>query len=275
MTEILAGDATDAQIAAYIVALRMKGEAVEEVSGMVDAMLEAVRPDRPGRPRPPTRSTSWAPVAAPAGGPTPSTCRPWPASWPPAPARRCASTATARPRSTSGSFDLLEALGVGIDLDGAGVARCVAEAGRRVLLRPGVPSRPCATPVRCGPSWASPRVFNFIGPLSNPARVSAPGHRRERPGHGPHGGRGAAAARLGPGHGGARPRRHGRAHRHRALDRAGRFATATSSQYDLDPADARPGRGRRRPAPGRRRRRPTPTSPGRCSPASPARTATS
>ena len=44
MTEILAGAATDAQIAAYIVALRMKGEAVDEVSGMVDAMLEASDP---------------------------------------------------------------------------------------------------------------------------------------------------------------------------------------------------------------------------------------
>src|SRR5690349_23593179 len=44
MREILAGAATPAQIAAFIVALRLKGEAVEEVSGMVDAMLEAASP---------------------------------------------------------------------------------------------------------------------------------------------------------------------------------------------------------------------------------------
>ena len=58
MTEILAGSATDAQIAAYIVALRMKGEAVDEVAGMVEAMLEASDPISipPGTRRLPRRS---------------------------------------------------------------------------------------------------------------------------------------------------------------------------------------------------------------------------
>ena len=42
--EILAGAATDAQIAAFIVALRMKGESPDEVNGMVDAMLSAATP---------------------------------------------------------------------------------------------------------------------------------------------------------------------------------------------------------------------------------------
>jgi anthranilate phosphoribosyltransferase len=44
LREILAGDATDAQIAAFLIALRMKGESTTEVSAMVDAMLEAAAP---------------------------------------------------------------------------------------------------------------------------------------------------------------------------------------------------------------------------------------
>ena len=128
MTEILAGAATDAQIAAYIVALRMKGEAVDEVSGMVDAMLEASDPIELGdaaadaidivgtgggasrRVRALNVSTMACFVAAGAGAPV---CK----------------HGNRKASSTSGSFDLLEALGVAIDLDGPGVAACVEQAG--------------------------------------------------------------------------------------------------------------------------------------------------
>lgn len=170
MTEILAGAATDAQIAAYIVALRMKGEAVEEVSGMVDAMLEASDPidlgaqaadavDIVGTGGGPSRrtaalnvSTMACFVAAGAGSPV---CK----------------HGNRKASSTSGSFDLLEALGVGIDLDGMGVARCVAEAGVGFCFaRAFHPAMRHAGPVRA--ELGIPTLFNFLGPLSNPARVS-------------------------------------------------------------------------------------------------------
>ncbi len=170
MTEILAGAATDAQIAAYIVALRMKGEAVDEVSGMVDAMLEASDPidlgaqaadavDIVGTGGGASRrtaalnvSTMACFVAAGAGVPV---CK----------------HGNRKASSTSGSFDLLEALGVGIDLDGAGVARCVAEAGVGFCFaRAFHPAMRHAGPVRA--ELGIPTLFNFLGPLSNPARVS-------------------------------------------------------------------------------------------------------
>jgi len=170
MTEILAGAATDAQIAAYIVALRMKGEAVEEVSGMVDAMLEASDPiklpdsatdavDIVGtgggasrRARALNVSTMACFVAAAAGAPV---CK----------------HGNRKASSTSGSFDLLEALGVAIDLDGPGVAACVEQAGLGFCFaRAFHPAMRHAGPVRA--ELGIPTLFNFIGPLSNPARVA-------------------------------------------------------------------------------------------------------
>jgi anthranilate phosphoribosyltransferase len=170
MTEILAGRASDAQIAAYIVALRMKGEAVEEIAGMVDAMLEASDPvtlppvavdavDIVGTGGGPSRrshalnvSTMACFVVAGAGA---YACK----------------HGNRKASSTSGSFDLLEALGVAIDLDGAGVARCVAEAGVGFCFaRAFHPAMRHAGPVRA--ELGIPTLFNFIGPLSNPARVS-------------------------------------------------------------------------------------------------------
>jgi len=169
MTEILAGAATDAQIAAYIVALRMKGEAVDEVAGMVEAMLEASDPITI-----PAEAAPLVDIVGTGGGPT----------------RRhnalnvstmaCFVVAGAgvhickhgnrKATSTSGSFDLLEALGVAIDLDGAGVTRCVVEAGLGFCFaRAFHPAMRHAGPVRA--ELGIPTVFNFIGPLSNPARI--------------------------------------------------------------------------------------------------------
>lgn len=169
MREILAGGATPAQIAGFIIALHMKGEAVEEVSGMVDAMLETAAPielptcakdaiDIVGTGGAPTRrvhalnvSTMACFVAAGAG------------------ARVC-KHGNRRASSTSGSFDLLEALGVPLELDGAGVARCVDQAGLGFCFaRAFHPAMRHVGPVRA--ELGVPTVFNFLGPLSNPARV--------------------------------------------------------------------------------------------------------
>ncbi|HEY6531626.1 MAG TPA: anthranilate phosphoribosyltransferase [Acidimicrobiales bacterium] len=168
MAEILAGEATDAQIAAFIIALRMKGEAVEEVSGLVDAMLRSaapvVLPDGPdpvdivGTGGAPSRrlhalnvSTMATLVAAGAGA-------------------RVVKHGNRRASSTSGSADLLEALGVVLELDGAGVAHCVAESGVGFCFaRTFHPAMRHAGPVRA--ELGVPTVFNFLGPLSNPAGV--------------------------------------------------------------------------------------------------------
>jgi anthranilate phosphoribosyltransferase len=168
MDEILGGRATSAQIAAFIVALRMKGEAVDEVVGMVESMLAAAAPitlpadldpvDIVGTGGAPTRrvhalnvSTMACFVVAGAGVPV---CK----------------HGNRRASSTSGSFDALDALGVPGDLDGAAVARCVAEAGVGFCFaRTFHPAMRHAGPVRA--ELGVPTVFNFLGPLSNPARV--------------------------------------------------------------------------------------------------------
>src|SRR5206468_1362824 len=74
--------------------------------------------------------------------------------------------------SLCGSADLLEALGVTIDLAAAGVQRCLAEAGIGFMFAPAFhPAMAHATPIRR--ELRVPTVFNFLGPLTNPARPVA------------------------------------------------------------------------------------------------------
>ncbi len=165
MTEILAGDATSAQIAALIVALRMKGETVDELVGMVEAMLAAstrVEIDTDGAvidvvgtggdlSHTINVSTLSALVAAGGGA---KVCKH---------GNRAASSAC-------GAADLLEALGVAIDLGPVGVAACVAEAGMGFCFAPRYhPAMRHAGPTRR--ELGVPTAFNILGPLSNPARV--------------------------------------------------------------------------------------------------------
>ncbi|MEO6318211.1 MAG: anthranilate phosphoribosyltransferase [Acidimicrobiales bacterium] len=165
MAEILDGAASPAQIAAFVVALRMKGETVEELIGMVDAMLDAstrVDIDVSGpvidvvgtggdRAHTINVSTLAALVVAGAGG---RVCKH---------GNRAASSAC-------GSADLLEALGVAIELGPEGVARCVSEAGIGFCFAPRYhPAMRHAGPSRR--DLGIPTAFNILGPLSNPGRV--------------------------------------------------------------------------------------------------------
>jgi anthranilate phosphoribosyltransferase len=166
LTEILEGRATPAQISAYIVALRMKGETVEELTGMVEAMLASAAPldlpdgaiDIVGTGGAPRRrqaalnvSTMASFVAAGAGA---KVCK----------------HGNRRASSTSGSFDLLDTLGVTIELDGPAVARCVDEVGVGFAFARGFhPAMRHAGPVRA--ELGVPTVFNMLGPLSHPGRV--------------------------------------------------------------------------------------------------------
>ncbi len=165
MTEILEGSATPAQIAGFIVALRMKGETVPELSGLLRAMLAAAEPvpleDRStvvdivgtggDRAHSINVSTLAALVVCGAGG---RVCKH---------GNRAASSAC-------GAADLLEALGVVIDLGPQGVAACVERAGIGFCFAP----RFHASMRHAGPTRRElgvPTVFNFLGPLANPARA--------------------------------------------------------------------------------------------------------
>jgi anthranilate phosphoribosyltransferase len=167
LADVLEGNATSAQIAAFVFGLRCKGETVEEMSGMVGAMLEAAEPVRvradladrlvdtcgTGGDRSGTInvSTIAALVVAGAGVPV---CKH---------GGRAAS-------SKAGSADVLEALGVVIDLGPQGVARCIEQAGIGFCFAPRYhPAMRHALPVRRELGVAT--AFNFLGPLANPARV--------------------------------------------------------------------------------------------------------
>ncbi|MFF0720992.1 anthranilate phosphoribosyltransferase [Micromonospora sp. NPDC003816] len=169
MGEIMSGSAAPAQIAGFAVALRAKGETPAEVTGLVEAMLgQAVPVDLPEE----VRATALDVVGT--GGDLAHTVN--------------ISTMTAlvvagtgvrvvkhgnRAASSScGTADLLEFLGIPLDLGPEGVARCVEQAGIgfcfAARFHPGMRH---AGPVRR--ELGVPTAFNFLGPLTNPARPRA------------------------------------------------------------------------------------------------------
>ncbi len=165
ITEILQGAATPAQIAAFAVGLRMKGETVEEMSALLDAMrafgepvelaagTDAVDTCGTGGDRACTinASTVAALVVAGAG------------------AKVCKHGNRSQ-TSQCGSADLLEALGVTIDLAPEAVAGCVDRVGMGFCFAPRYhPAFRHVGPVRR--ELGVPTVFNFLGPVANPARV--------------------------------------------------------------------------------------------------------
>ena len=165
MREIMSGEATPAQVAAFAVALRAKGESPDEVAGMAATMLERAEPvelpvatvDIVGTGGDGAHtvniSTMAAVVTAATGVPVAKH------------GNRAAS-------SSSGAADVLEALGVVIDLPAPAVARCVVAAGIGFFFAPVFHQgmRHTAVPRR---EMGIGTVFNFLGPLTNPARPAA------------------------------------------------------------------------------------------------------
>jgi anthranilate phosphoribosyltransferase len=165
MREILSGEANEAQIAGFAVALRAKGETVDEVEGLVRTMYAHAAPlTVPGRvvdivgtggdrARTVNISTMAAVVAAGAGVPVVKH------------GNRAAS-------SDSGSADVLEALGVRLDVPGDQIGDVVAEAGITFCFAPVFHSslRHAAAPRR---ALGIATTFNVLGPLTNPARPAA------------------------------------------------------------------------------------------------------
>ena len=161
LAEIMAGDVGEAQTAAFLIALRTKGETVDELAGLARAMrslaagVDCGREDlldtagTGGGRSSFNVSTTAAIIAAGAG------C---------AVAKHGNRSAT----SLSGSADLLEALGARIDLPPAAVAECIRGSGFGFMF---APTHHQATryvvPVR--KELAVRTIFNFLGPLTNPA----------------------------------------------------------------------------------------------------------
>jgi len=165
MGEIMAGAATAAQLAAFAVLLRAKGETPEEMAGLVQTMLGRALPvvidgmavDVVGtgadRAHTVNISTMAALVVAGSG-------------------RRVVKHGNRAASSACGTADVLEELGIAIDLPAAGVAATVDEVGIGFCFAPVFHAgmRHAGAPRR---ELGVPTAFNFLGPLTNPARVRA------------------------------------------------------------------------------------------------------
>jgi anthranilate phosphoribosyltransferase len=165
MQQIMAGDATPSQLAGFLVALRAKGETVDEIVGFRDAILEAAVSlpvkaevldivgtggDRHGTVN---VSTMSAIVAAATGIPVVKH------------GNRAAS-------SSSGSSDVLRELGIDLSLTPEAVAETLARTGVTFAFAAAFhPGFRHAGPTRS--ELGIPTVFNFLGPLCNPARAEA------------------------------------------------------------------------------------------------------
>jgi anthranilate phosphoribosyltransferase len=163
---VLAGNATPAQIGAFLTLLHAKGETIDEVTGLARAMVAAAVPlpldtgddvvvDLVGtggdRLRSINVTTLAALVVAGCGVPV---CKH---------GNRAASSAV-------GTADVLEALGVAIEIGPEGVARCVSEAGMGFCFAQRFhPAMRFVGPVR--KELGVPTIFNFLGPLTNPSRT--------------------------------------------------------------------------------------------------------
>lgn len=163
--QVLAGQAAPSQIAALAVALRAKGESVEEMTGFVRAMAAHAVPlglpdgtdviDTCGTGGDRLRSINVSTIAALVVAATG--------------AKVCKHGGRAS-SSAVGAADVLEALGVVADLGPNGVARCIDEVGMGFCFAPRFhPAMRYAAPVRR--ELGIPTVFNYLGPLANPGRA--------------------------------------------------------------------------------------------------------
>ncbi|MQL51602.1 anthranilate phosphoribosyltransferase [Desulfofundulus thermobenzoicus] len=166
MDEIMTGQASPAQIAALLTAMRLKGETVEEITGFARTMRRHATPVRSGHPvlvdtcgtggdgaNTFNISTAAALVLAGAGVPV-------------------AKHGNRSVSSRCGSADVLEALGVNLDLSPAAMAECLDRVGIAFLFAPALHKamKHAAGPRR---EIGIRTVFNILGPLTNPAGASA------------------------------------------------------------------------------------------------------
>jgi anthranilate phosphoribosyltransferase len=164
MRQVMSGECTNAQIGALLVALRMKGETIEEVAGAAQVMRELATPvkasgehlvDLVGTGGDGANlfnvSTASTFVVAAAGA-------------------KVAKHGNRSVSSTSGSSDVLEELGMPLDLDPEQVARAIEEVGVGFMF---APAHHSAMRHAVGPrkDLGMRTIFNILGPLTNPAGV--------------------------------------------------------------------------------------------------------
>ncbi len=163
---VLAGEATPAQVGAFLTLLHAKGETTEEVTGLARAMVEAAVPLAL-----PVGPDAVVDLVGTGGDRLSSINVTTLASLVVAGAGVAVCKHGGRSASSSvGSADVLEALGVAIEVGPVGVARCVAEAGIGFCFAQRFhPAMRYVAPVRR--ELGVPTIFNFLGPLTNPART--------------------------------------------------------------------------------------------------------
>lgn len=164
MREIMTGGATPAQIGGFLVALRMKGETIDEITGAATVMRELATPvvidlpylvDTCGTGGDGANlfnvSTAGAFVVAAAGG-------------------KVAKHGNRSISSSTGSADVLEAAGINLNITPEQVARCVKEIGVGFMF---APAHHSAMKHAIGPrkELALRTIFNMLGPMTNPAQV--------------------------------------------------------------------------------------------------------
>ncbi len=186
--EMLSGDVTPAQMGGFLMALRVRGETVDEITGAVSAMrAKMLRVDAPadaidivgtgGDGSGSYNVSTLAAIITAACG------------------VQVAKHGNRAASSKSGASDVLSALGVKVGLPPEGVERCIAEAGIGFMMAP----THHAAMRHVGPARAelgTRTIFNLLGPLSNPGRRQAPAARRVLVGLAEADGRGAAQPRL-------------------------------------------------------------------------------
>jgi anthranilate phosphoribosyltransferase len=165
MTEIMSGEASEAQVGAFMMALRAKGESVEELAGLVDVMLEhsvlldsgddavdivGTGGDLAGT----VNVSSMAAILTAAAG---------------VPVMKHGSRSAS---GKTGSSEMLEVLGVRLDISPERVAEVFREAGITFFFAPVFhPAMRHVAPIR--KQLGVPTTFNFLGPLANPAQPIA------------------------------------------------------------------------------------------------------
>jgi anthranilate phosphoribosyltransferase len=160
---MMSGEATPSQMGGLLMALRVRGETIDEITGAVSAMRAKML-----NVRAPADAVDVVGTGGDASGSfNISTCAAFIVAGAGVPVAKHGNRALS---SRSGAADVLGALGVKIDLTPADVGRCIAEAGIGFMFAPAHhPAMKNVGPTRV--ELGTRTIFNLLGPLSNPANV--------------------------------------------------------------------------------------------------------